>query len=145
MYIIIIFSALPYYILVKKVEGFNKESWELRITAQGYGIWGKKGPLLVSADFSIFCTACKFTGKRSHMADLYLIFLGVTFLSSISYCYFQAECTPNRIIYMICRKYSVFLGHNFSIFYIALLFSGKIHISGWWFLWFVEKHSRYRR
>ena len=73
----------------------------LRTKNDSSRLWdlGKKGPLLVSADFSIFCTACKFTGKRSHMADLYLIFLGVTFLSSISYCYFQAECTPNRRIY----------------------------------------------
>ena len=59
----------------------------------------------------------------SHMADLYLIFWGVTFLSSISYCYFQAECTPNRRIYMICGKIQCFLGAQlFYLLYRTAIF-----------------------
>ena len=105
----------------------KRRLWQrtLRTKNDSSRLWdlGKKGPLLVSADFSIFCTACRFTGKMSHMADLYVIFLGVTFLSSISYCYFQAECTPNRIIYMICGKIQCFLGAQlFYLLYRTAIF-----------------------
>ena len=85
--------------LVKKAEGFNKEAWELRTAAQGYGIWGKKDRFLSQLTFLSFVPHVNLQGK-CHIWPIYIwFFLGVTFLSSISYCYFQAECAPNRRIY----------------------------------------------
>ena len=75
----------------------RRRLWQrtLRTKNDSSRLWdlGKKRPLPVSADFSIFCTACKFTGKMSHNG----------------------------------RFISDFFGCNFSIFYIVLLFPGRMH------------------
>ena len=68
-------------------------------------VLGHVSCLPASADFSIFCIVRKFTGKVQDIEYVYLTFWVTTFLSFVSYCYFQAECAPSGYdLYILCKN-----------------------------------------
>ena len=90
--------------LAKKAEGFSKEPREFRTTAQCYGNWGRKGHLVSQLTFLSFVSRVNVQVRcqiKIKIEYVYLIFGVATFLSSVSHCYLQAECTPKMMFLMI--------------------------------------------